>query len=308
MNDNYIKISHMLDGLDYVQAQELMERLQDLSGSKREAYLDEKAAEYGMLAELLDGPDFVRLCTAFGDLFSRLGSTVDFSDLEGLPAKRESLVLQRRQLEAEAHAELPQDLSEGDYVTFGKYPQTAIGNDETPIEWRVLRVEQGWALLISRYVLDCKRYDDARSVDSWEESLLNQWLNDDFMHTAFSGAEQELIAPVAITLDNYCRYGERLPLDSLKQKPLVRMHRVFLLDINEAELYFASSTDRKCRATPYAVSRKVHITEAGFSGWWLRGAGGLRAPDVYGNGQVDTYGFDLYRDKVGVRPAMWIKL
>ena len=46
----------------------------------------------------------------------------------------------------------------GDYITFGHYPQTASGDDNTPIEWLVLDVQDGKALLISRFALDCQPY------------------------------------------------------------------------------------------------------------------------------------------------------
>lgn len=46
----------------------------------------------------------------------------------------------------------------GDYITFGRYPQTAEGNDNTPIEWLVLEKDGQKALLISRYGLDHQQY------------------------------------------------------------------------------------------------------------------------------------------------------
>ena len=47
----------------------------------------------------------------------------------------------------------------GDYVTFGRYPQTEAGNDQTPIEWLVLDIIGNQALLLSRYGLDAVPYN-----------------------------------------------------------------------------------------------------------------------------------------------------
>lgn len=41
----------------------------------------------------------------------------------------------------------------GAKIVFGNY-------DNTPIEWRVLDIEDNKALLISQYALDCKRYNE----------------------------------------------------------------------------------------------------------------------------------------------------
>lgn len=46
----------------------------------------------------------------------------------------------------------------GESVTFGRYPQTESGDDDTPIEWTVVSLDGDTALLISRHVLDCQPY------------------------------------------------------------------------------------------------------------------------------------------------------
>lgn len=57
----------------------------------------------------------------------------------------------------------------GNYVTFGTYPQTALGNDQTPIEWLVLARDGRQALLISRYGLDAKPYNTKLSSVTWKK-------------------------------------------------------------------------------------------------------------------------------------------
>lgn len=43
----------------------------------------------------------------------------------------------------------------GDHIMFGNYPQNN-GNDPEPVEWRVLEIKDGKALVISEYLLSRK--------------------------------------------------------------------------------------------------------------------------------------------------------
>ena len=96
--------------------------------------------------------------------------------------------------------------SVGDIVTFGHYPQSASGNDSTPIEWIVLETDgNNNALLLSKCVLDCQPFHtDTPELEwrdaTWETCSLRTWLNTDFMNTAFNVDEQQRI--VLTTLDN----------------------------------------------------------------------------------------------------------
>ena len=65
----------------------------------------------------------------------------------------------------------------GDRVWLGSYEQdNNLFNGTEPIEWTVIQVQDGTALLLSRYVLDEKKYDVLQSDDkikvNWESSNL----------------------------------------------------------------------------------------------------------------------------------------
>src|SRR5436309_650359 len=68
----------------------------------------------------------------------------------------------------------------GDIILFGMYPQTADGADRTPIAWRVLRHADRELLVVSEYILDCKRYHGEYADVTWRDCDLRQWLNDAF--------------------------------------------------------------------------------------------------------------------------------
>ena len=89
----------------------------------------------------------------------------------------------------------------GQYVKFGHYPQTAAGNDNTPIEWLVLAVQGNRALLLSRYELDAKPYNTLKTGVTWETCTLRTWLNGEFLNKAFTAEEKTGIQTRAIA---YC--------------------------------------------------------------------------------------------------------
>lgn len=76
-------------------------------------------------------------------------------------------------------------------VEFGRYPMGAL-NNKKPIEWLVLDRNESGTLLISKCVLDARKFDaDAQGV--WETSDIRRWLNGEFIKNAFSSQECEHI-------------------------------------------------------------------------------------------------------------------
>ena len=77
-------------------------------------------------------------------------------------------------------------IDEMDTVTFGSYPQSGTSVDKLePIEWIVLDKYKGKALLMSKYIIDHKIYDNKDNNDrdkySWDENNIRKWLNDVFI-------------------------------------------------------------------------------------------------------------------------------
>ena len=117
----------------------------------------------------------------------------------------------------------------GNYVTFGEYPQTADGKDMTPIEWLVLARDGNKALLISRYALDAKRYNNS-NTEKWETCTLRTWLNGTFYNKAFSSAEQAAILTTSVDNSSNQGYWGRSGGNT--------QDKVFLLSYAEANKYF----------------------------------------------------------------------
>ena len=82
----------------------------------------------------------------------------------------------------------------GDVVTFGRYPQTAAGDDKTPIEWYVIKIDGESIMLLSKYILDCMPINEGTHYITWPDCSLRKWLNQDFYLTAFDEEERAIIA------------------------------------------------------------------------------------------------------------------
>lgn len=198
----------------------------------------------------------------------------------------------------------------GDIITFGQYEQDDNSiNGPEEIEWQVLTVENGKALLISKYALDAIPYDLWERGDyylTWEECSLREWLNEDFYNSAFSNIEKSAIMEVMLSnKDNpvyYCEGGN----DTID--------RIFLLSIEEAQNYFDSDSARQCKSVAYAKgynnNTRIPTDWAGNTWWWLRSPGGISqsAAGITYSGVIDSGGRDMYSNIGVIRPAFWLKL
>lgn len=198
----------------------------------------------------------------------------------------------------------------GGYITFGSYEQdNDLENGKEAIEWLVLDVKDGKALVISKYVLDYQLFHKQWENFSWQACTSRAWLNDTFYNEAFSEAEQAKIQTVVI--DNLAN-----PLYNASDSSPTN-DKLFFLSMQEADSYFDSTLDRSTSATAYAKDRGVGADEkSGNAWWWLRtnGVNAWYASFVTRYGVIMGYGTayngssNILEYDCGVRPAMWISL
>ena len=190
----------------------------------------------------------------------------------------------------------------GDYVFFGSYEQdNNISNGKEDIEWLVLEVRAGKALVVSKYALDCKKYNTSYTYVTWETCTLRNWLNNDFINAAFSAEEKAMIPTVTVSADNNPEYST--------DPGYATQDQVFLLSITEANKYFSSESARQCEPTDFATAngaRKIN----GNCRWWLRSPGynPLCASYVDYGGDVFEFGSGVHNGSSAIRPALWIDL
>ena len=193
------------------------------------------------------------------------------------------------------------DYKIGETIEFGNYPQDKDGT-EKPIEWIVMKNEGNQVLLLSKYVLDAKPYNEELEEVTWETSDIRQWLNNEFYTTAFNKAEKAKIQTSLIKNEDNSEYGTSGGNDT--------EDKVFLLSEKEAETLFSNDEEKIAKATEYAEKSVVYVNEEKAVLWWLRSPGDYSnsAAVVNRDGWVYRDGNNVDDRYDGVRPALHLNL
>ena len=237
--------------------------------------------------------------------------------------------------------------SVGDIITFGEFEQdNNADNGKEAIEWQIIDIKSGKALIISCSVLDCKEFNEQGKSDSWEDSLIREWLNSDFYESAFSLEEKKKIKLTKVENPGICEGYDSsgcwlISNDESKLETVIASssnHKttkdyVFLLNVDEINQYFSSNDEKKAFLSIYGSEKfiKLGLEQAknnmdidekiireyyeesakkygtGFCNWWLRSSGTV---DGYATA-VDFNGIagqniEIDKKDCGIRPAMWI--
>lgn len=143
----------------------------------------------------------------------------------------------------------------GDHIFFGHYEQdNDLNNGPEPIEWRVLEVNGNKMFLLSEYVLDAVPFNEVNEGNNWSTSSLRQWLNSDFIRSAFTEAEAEAV--MITELDNSSKQTFYLSSGTPNTED-----QIFLLSYAEASVYFISPYHSMGVATNYAKPKIMSIRE-----------------------------------------------
>ena len=192
-------------------------------------------------------------------------------------------------------------------IPFGNYYRQ--GTEKEPLFWRVLRREYDKVLMITEELVDCQVYNKKYEDITWEQGYLRKWMNEDFMHEAFTEKEQREIAVVCNQNPDNKEYGAK------GGNPT--WDRIFALSTDETEKYFSDDMDQSAAVTPYVkrqggfFSGSNTTSDGQPAGWWW-----LRSPGIDGDcasvvspaGGVDSVGGGVDNGGVSVRPALWLNL
>lgn len=194
----------------------------------------------------------------------------------------------------------------GETVTLGSYPQGMWKKKKRPLEWRVLDVRDGMALLLTDKVIDGGPYHPRFENMTWENCLLREWLNDGFsgfLNDAFDAEQRGRLVEIQNANVANPKYGTDGGAET--------KDKVFLLSIDETKRYFPKDADMKAYATRFAVKQGVYADKyTRGSYWWLRSPGRDEryAAVVMSTGGILDGGLDLLHGDVGIRPAVWVKM
>ena len=201
-----------------------------------------------------------------------------------------------------------------DCIYFGNYYQSNSSTKE-PIKWRVLSVNGNDAFLLADQNLDAKPYNEKYTDVTWATCTLRTWLNDTFLNTAFTSAEQAAIKNTTVVNEDN-PYWDTEGGENTTDK-------VYLLSIAETSNtaygfngeFNTSSNTREAKNTAYAKECGAWTstsTEYEGNGFWR-----LRSPGLYShnasyvdyNGYGDSHGSHVYGGVLGaVRPALHLNL
>ena len=131
-------------------------------------------------------------------------TSTSFLVSESIPTNEEKELSEEERLKQEEEDRLREEEFAVDdtlrSITFGRYEQDGnLENGKEPIDWIVLTYDEEKTLVISRYVLDNKCFNEGYEEAEWENSTIRKWLNNDFKNSAFSDAEQERIIESFLT-------------------------------------------------------------------------------------------------------------
>ena len=194
---------------------------------------------------------------------------------------------------------------EGSTIILGNYEQdNNPSNGEEDIEWNVLARVGDKALLLSKYALDVQPYNKKLEDITWEECSLREWLNNDFLNTAFTDNEKAAIEMTVV--DNSQVQGNSHYISSGNNT----QDKIFLLSYREAiEEYFSDDESRICTCTAYARSKQSWTNDEGNGSWWLRSSGSKLdlAVTIDLDGSYYEHYVTFYDDTC-IRPALWVNL
>ena len=194
--------------------------------------------------------------------------------------------------------ELTTSIDDLDTIHLGKYNQTkdeyGIYNKE-PVEWILVYKDDVNALLMSKYILDCKPYNNVKPkfdeavlinnegdnhfASDWKHSTIRKFMNEDMYNDMFNDEEKKLLN--VAYLDNTFIY-------ETNETKKGNYTKDYLFILNEEEIFhFLGKNDRNranklkaTKGTDYAIKLKglnvVNSKDAwnnGYSSYFLRSSG-----------------------------------
>ena len=203
-------------------------------------------------------------------------------------------------------------LKVGDKVNFGSYSFDRYAKKQA-IEWRILDIKDGKALLWSEFCIDVKQYHRfGKSQCDWRDSSLREWLRDSFVseyHAFPNSRELNAICTADVEESKNPKSG--------RVSGKISRQKAFILSKEEIEKYALPKEVLAAKATPY-VDKMWEKNIVGLY-YWLRTPGATDDAQmvVDKDGQIIEVSIDYtsnynshsrfgFLPKLGVRPAIWV--
>lgn len=202
-------------------------------------------------------------------------------------------------------------------IKFGKYFQGAkiFGKEfKTPIEWYVLDSVDNRSLLLSKYILELKPYNNKFEEITWEQSSIRKWLNNEkdinnsFIMNAFSDEERKRILEIKLQNNGYKEFNVDGGNDTLDKVFLLSIHE-FNKYLKDSKIVLAAPTKKLFENFKLFVSEEYKTNYGkNVTFWMLRTLGYTNkiVTVVAPNGELHPYGAKVHISFDGVRVALWV--
>ncbi|MBO5287567.1 MAG: hypothetical protein J6B34_05530, partial [Clostridia bacterium] len=239
-----------------------------------------------------------RVCVNIELIEKTIAKAVKEEEERKAEEKRKEQLLREKKLEEERRLQCSK-FDVGTQHFFGRYEH---GNGLQNLEWIVLERNDDKALLVSKYIIDTKKFHEERTPITWEDCTLRRWLNNDFYNEVFSSTEKSKILTTETKNAPNPVYYVTSGIDT--------HDKVFLLSYDDVKKYFKSNAETKCQVTLFAKNKGAYCDGAYFGYWWLRTTGqSLQdATYIFYSGGISDMGYDVTGLIFGVRPAIWVKI
>lgn len=210
---------------------------------------------------------------------------------------------------AEEPADLPTATTSvqiGDSIFFGRYEQDGkTGNGTESIEWIVLDIWNGNALVIARYGLVHAQFTPHSSGQTWYNCKLREILNSTFYNQAFNSSEKRAIQLTEVDESSVQWDPNALPAATRDTENT--FDYIFILSYAEMAYYLPTSASRLCKPTKYAVAEGGNSGGGGYCWYWMRNpCYKNNAGAVSWEGALETC---YMNHTYGIaRPACWVDL
>lgn len=173
------------------------------------------------------------------------------------------------------------------------------------IEWIVLDINGGKALLISKYVLFLKPFNNKPVQITWEKSPLRKYLNEDFIMNSFTDDERNMIMQTTVLAEWNQSNANREKYNPGKNT----IDRIFIPSYKEIVKYFNGVVESSVLDIAYSETVETSTYNGASVFWVLRNPGLLPGcmSCVIGH-KIQCDGLTINFANTGVRPCMWIKI
>ena len=186
----------------------------------------------------------------------------------------------------------------GDTIEFGSYFINDSDKKE-PIEWIIVdkNEEIKTELLISKYALERKKYNDVYASTTWQKSDIRKWLNSEFYSEAFENVGSKFI--LSSPVDNHKNPNYKTA------EANVTYDKIFLPSYDEIKKYL-NDEQRRCKPTKHFKDVGGYVDKYGYVDWWSRTAGDADNHVLYvsSDGDIEMKGDYVTTDDFAVRPMI----